>query len=106
MRLFRNAVVAVLGGLLLAASLPTGSAAAQDGGFAWLGPKGKPYFVQQLPPNKCMSMEQEARGARNYLSKPLVVYSEKNCKGKALRLGPHKEAPQTAPFKSLKYDPR
>ncbi|MFI9306218.1 hypothetical protein [Streptomyces triculaminicus] len=106
MRLFRNAVVTALGGLLLATALPVGSAAAMDGGFAWVGPKGKPYFVQQLPPNKCMSMEQEARGAQNYMSKPLAVYSEKNCKGKELRLGPRKEAPKNFPFKSLRYDPR
>ncbi|MFI9201553.1 hypothetical protein [Streptomyces sp. NPDC053048] len=105
MRLFRNAVVAVLGGLLLAASLPTGSSAAEGGGFAWVGPKKKPYFVATLPENKCMSMEQEASGARNYMKKPLEVYPQKNCKGKAVRLAPGQDNGGAA-FRSVKYNPK
>ncbi|MEV6115375.1 hypothetical protein AB0L59_23405 [Streptomyces sp. NPDC052109] len=104
MRLGRP-LVAVLGGLVLALTT-TGAAFAANGTFVWLGPKGKAYSIENPPEHKCFDMAQEARGARNEMKKPLVVYTQKKCKGTALRLAPGNSAPSGARFASVVFNPR
>jgi hypothetical protein len=104
MRLCRP-LVAVLGGLTLALT-STGSALAADGTFVWIGPKGKAYSIAAPPENKCFDMAQEARGARNATKKPLVVYSQKKCKGSAQRLAPGHAAADSRHFASVIFNPR
>ncbi|GHC74004.1 hypothetical protein [Streptomyces cinnamoneus] len=104
MRLFRT-VVAAFGGLLLSASLTTGSAVASDGQFVWAGPKGKPYSVQNPPDHKCLDMGQEARAPHNFTKKPLVVYSGKKCKGTATQLEPGRKAGSNLSFGSVIFNP-
>ncbi|MCZ0208485.1 hypothetical protein [Streptomyces achromogenes] len=105
MRLYRRPLAAVLGGLALALTA-AGSALAVDGTFAWTGPEGKAYSIQNPPDDKCFDMAQEARGARNATKKTLVVYTEKRCKGKATRIAPGKSAAGSAPFASVIFNPR
>ncbi|MFI2200097.1 hypothetical protein ACH47Z_04785 [Streptomyces sp. NPDC020192] len=101
----RRPLVAVLGGLALALTT-AGSALAADGMFVWVGPQGKAYYLENPPENKCLDMGQEARGARNAMKKPLVVYTQKKCKGAATRLAPGKSAPSGAHFASIVFNPR
>ncbi|MCL3997789.1 hypothetical protein [Streptomyces lavenduligriseus] len=105
MRLYRRPLAAVLGGLVLALTA-TGSALAVGGTFAWTGPQGKTYSIQNPPDNKCFDMAQEARGARNATKKTLVVYTQKRCKGTATRLAAGKSAPSGARFASVIFNPR
>ncbi|MGW1596939.1 hypothetical protein [Streptomyces sp. SCL15-4] len=105
MRLYRRPLAAVLGTLALVLTA-TGSALAADGTFAWIGPEGKAYGIQNPPDRKCFDMAQEARGARNGTKKPLVVYTQKRCKGTATRLAPGKAAPAGARFASVVFNPR
>ncbi|MEU2060721.1 hypothetical protein [Streptomyces sp. NPDC013455] len=104
MRLCRP-LAAVLGGVALVLTT-TGSALAADGTFVWVGPQGKAYALDNPPDNKCFDMAQEARGARNSTKKPLVVYTQKKCKGSATRLAPGKSAPSGARFASVIFNPR
>lgn len=101
----RRPLVAVLGGLALALTT-TGTALAANGTFIWVGPQGKAYALDNPPARKCLDMEQEARGARNATKKPLVVYTQKKCKGSATRLVPGQAAPSGARFASVVFDPR
>jgi hypothetical protein len=98
-------LAAVLGGLALVLT-GTGSALAADGTFAWIGPQGKAYAIENPPDNKCLDMAQEARGARNGTKQPLVVHTKKKCKGTALRLAPGRSAPADARFASVVFNPR
>ncbi|KJY43235.1 hypothetical protein VR41_04065 [Streptomyces sp. NRRL B-1568] len=102
----RHVVGAALGGLLLALTLPTGSAEAAKGTFVWEGPKGHAYYLQNPPDGKCYSMNQEARAGRNQTDVPMVVYTEKNCKGKAYHLAPDQQAPRSVLIKSLIFNRR
>ena len=104
MRLCRP-LVAVLGGVALALTT-TGAAFAADGTFVWIGPKGKAYAIDSPPDRTCLDMAQEARGAHNGTKKPLVVYTQKKCKGTARRLAPGKSAPSDARFASVIFNPR
>ncbi|MET9453014.1 hypothetical protein [Streptomyces cinerochromogenes] len=104
MRLCRP-LAAVLGGLALALTT-TGSALAADGTFMWVGPQGKAYAIDSPPDNKCFDMGQEARAARNGTKKPLVIYTQKKCKGTALRLAPGRSAPAGTRFASVIFNPR
>jgi hypothetical protein len=104
MRLCRP-LVAVLGGLALTLTT-TGSALAADSTFLWIGPKSKLYALDNPPARTCLNMAQEARGAHNATKKPLVVYTQKKCKGTATRLAPGKSAPSGARFASIVFDPR
>ncbi|MFE0043612.1 hypothetical protein [Streptomyces albireticuli] len=102
MRLFRP-VIAALAGLTLAVALPTGTAVAAKGSFSWVGPKGKPFFVDNPPDGKCLTMSQEARGAHNGTGVPATVYKGKKCNGTALRLVPGGQAPRGSAFGSVKF---
>ncbi|MEU0968957.1 hypothetical protein ABZ357_27365 [Streptomyces sp. NPDC005917] len=104
MRLSRP-LTAALGGLALAV-ITIGPAAAADGSFVWLGPKGKAYAIQSPPDRKCLDMAQEARGAQNATKKALVVYSKKKCKGTAHRIAPGHSAPSSIRFASVVFNPR
>ncbi|WFB06101.1 hypothetical protein LRS74_02875 [Streptomyces sp. LX-29] len=101
----RHPLAVALGGLTLAVTM-AGSAVAATGTFHWFGPEGQPYYVENLPDNRCLDMSQEARGAQNRTSGPVVVYAQKQCKGQATRLAPGKSAPADAPFASLRLSPR
>ncbi|MER6061482.1 hypothetical protein [Streptomyces sp. NPDC001792] len=101
----RRPLAAVLGGLALALTT-SGAALAADGTFLWVGAGNKTFALDDPPEHRCFDMAQEARGAGNATTKPLVVYSRKRCKGSALRLAPGKAAPIDAPFASVVFDPR
>ncbi|WP_030340579.1 MULTISPECIES: hypothetical protein [unclassified Streptomyces] len=101
----RRPLAAVLGGLALAMTT-AGPALAADGTFLWIGPQGKAYALDSPPERKCLDMAQEARAARNATKKPLVVYSQKKCKGSALRLAPGHSAPGGTRFASVIFNPR
>jgi hypothetical protein len=105
MRLLRPVVVG-LSGLSLAIAIPAGSAAAADGMFSWLGPHGEPHYLRNPPDHRCFDMGQEARGARNGLRQPLVVYPQRRCKGAAMRLHPGQSAPSGAHFSSVIFNSR
>ncbi|MEV4431418.1 hypothetical protein [Streptomyces sp. NPDC049555] len=105
MRLCRSLAV-VLGGLALVTTTTAGTATAASGTFAWVGPKNKAYSIQNPPDNKCFDMGQEARGAQNATKGPVVVYSDKRCKGSATRLAPGQSAPSGAHFASVVFNPR
>ncbi|WP_436719796.1 hypothetical protein [Streptomyces sp. URMC 127] len=104
MRILRPLVLA-LGGFALAVA-GTGDAVAANGTFAWVGPQGRTYSIQNPPDNKCYDLGQEARGARNATKQPVVVYSRKRCKGAATRLAPGQAAPSRARFASVIFNPR
>ncbi|MEV5510778.1 hypothetical protein [Streptomyces orinoci] len=104
MRLLRPLVVA-LGGLALVAATTTAATAA-NGTFAWVGPKGKAYAIQNPPDHKCYDMGQEARGAQNATRQPLIVYTQKKCKGSATRLAPGQSAPSGSHFASVIFNQR
>ncbi len=104
MRLFRPITIG-LSSLALALALPAGTALASNGKFAWRGPKGQSYFLQNPPNSKCLNMSQEARGPRNNTKQPLVVYTGKRCTGKATRLAPGKSAPSGTRFASVVFNP-
>jgi hypothetical protein len=104
MRLCRPLAVA-LGGLALAA-ITTGPAAAAQGSFVWLGPKGKAYAIENPPDRKCLDLAQEARGPQNATKKALVVYSKQKCKGTARRIAPGQSAPGNVHFGSVVFNPR
>ncbi|MFF7725218.1 hypothetical protein [Streptomyces sp. NPDC008001] len=107
MRFFRPALVAVvLAGCALAPAAPAGATAAARaarGWFAWVGPKGTPFYVENPPEGRCLTMSDEARGAHNGTAVPATVYSAKECKGTPLRLPPGHEAPRSASFASVKF---
>ncbi|MEU8546187.1 hypothetical protein [Streptomyces roseoverticillatus] len=103
MRILRPFVV-VLAGLALAAA-GTGSAGAANGTFAWVGPQGRTYSIQNPPDNKCYDLGQEARGAHNATRQPVVVYSQKRCKGASTRLASGQAAPGRARFASVIFNP-
>lgn len=105
MRLFRPIVVS-LGGLTLAMTMPAGAAVAANGTFAWVGPQGKAYVIQNPPDNKCFDMAQEARGAENATKKPLFTYTRKRCHGTMKRLAPGQSAPSDAHFSSVIFNSR
>ncbi|WP_229891624.1 hypothetical protein [Streptomyces mashuensis] len=98
--------VAAAGGLLLAVSLLSSSADAVGGYFQWRGPKGRLYSLENPPENKCYSMQQEARAARNFTEKPIAIYQQKGCKGEAHRLEPKQSAPEGQHFQSVIFNPR
>ncbi|MEV4440959.1 hypothetical protein AB0K09_18460 [Streptomyces sp. NPDC049577] len=102
MRLIRPAVVA-LSGLALALSLPAGAALAAKGPFTWVGPKGKPFFVENPPDGRCLDMSQEAHGPHNGTGTTATVYTKKKCKGEALHLKPGQQAPRSASFSSVRF---
>ncbi|MER6463283.1 hypothetical protein AB0D30_04910 [Streptomyces sp. NPDC048409] len=102
---FTRPLAAALGGLALAV-LTIGPAAAADGSFVWVGPKGKAYAIQSPPERKCLDMAQEARGPQNSTKKALVVYSKKKCKGTALRIASGHSAPGSVHFASVVFNPR
>ncbi|MEV5842592.1 hypothetical protein AB0M32_11545 [Streptomyces sp. NPDC051985] len=104
MRLCRPLAVA-LGGLALAA-ITMGPAAAAEGSFVWVGPKGKAYAIQNPPDRKCLEMAQEARGPQNATKKALVVYSKAKCKGTARRIAPGHSASGNVHFASVVFNPR
>ncbi|MGW2961044.1 hypothetical protein ACWDGI_21605 [Streptomyces sp. NPDC001220] len=104
MRLSRP-IAAVLGGLALAV-ITIGPAAAADGTFVWVGPKGKAYAIQNPPDRRCLDLAQEARGPQNATKKALVVYSKQKCKGTALRIAPGHSAPSSVHFASVVFNPR
>ncbi|CAM5271840.1 hypothetical protein [Streptomyces abikoensis] len=108
MRLFRPALAAVaLAGCTLAlAAAPAGAAGTAKGWFAWVGPKGAPFFVENPPDGRCLTMSQESRGAHNATALPATVYPEKECKGTPVRLAPGAHAPRNAPFSSVKFGSR
>ncbi|MBT2386509.1 hypothetical protein [Streptomyces sp. ISL-11] len=105
MRCTRPAVVALLG-LALTLAAHTGAACAAKGPFSWLGPKDRPFFVENLPDGRCFTMSQEAHGARNGTGTPAVIFSGKQCNGKALRLAPGRQAPRGTVFSSVRFGPR
>ncbi|MEU2868219.1 hypothetical protein ABZ769_03310 [Streptomyces olivoreticuli] len=100
MRLFRPVIVA-LAGLALALAVPTGPAVASKGQFSWVGPKGKPFFVDNPPDGKCLTMSQESRGAYNGTAGPATVYSGKKCDGTSHRLATGGRA--DAAFSSVRF---
>ncbi|MFI9722188.1 hypothetical protein ACIHFE_21410 [Streptomyces sp. NPDC052396] len=102
MRLCRPLFVALAGLALLTAT--SGAAVAANGSFVWVGPKGKAYSIQNPPDHKCYDMGQEARGAQNATKQPLVVYTEKKCKGSAMRLKPGQSAPSGSRFASVIFN--
>ncbi|MET9415670.1 hypothetical protein ABZY03_16120 [Streptomyces klenkii] len=104
MRILRPLVV-VLAGFTLAAA-GTGSAVASNGTFAWVGPNGRTYSIQNPPDNKCYDLGQEARGAHNATRQPVVVYPRKKCKGTPTRLASGQAAPNRARFASVIFNPR
>ncbi|MFF7725496.1 hypothetical protein [Streptomyces sp. NPDC008001] len=97
--------VVTLGGLVLAVS-GTVSADAASGTFAWVGPEGRTYSIQNPPDNKCFDLGQEARGAHNATRQTVVVYPRKRCKGSPTRLAPGQAAPSRARFASVIFNPR
>ncbi|MGA5039654.1 hypothetical protein ACPCA8_21670 [Streptomyces capoamus] len=101
----RRPLAAALGGLALTLATAT-SALAADGTFLWIGPHGKAYALDSPPEHKCFDMAQEARAARNATKKPLVIYSQKKCKGTALRIAPGHAAPAGTHFASVVFNPR
>ncbi|QZL09238.1 hypothetical protein K2224_31650 (plasmid) [Streptomyces sp. BHT-5-2] len=105
MRLFHPITIG-LSSIALALALPAGTALASNGKFAWMGPKGQSYFLQNPPNSKCLNMSQEARGPRNNTKQPLAVYAGKRCTGKATRLAPGKAAPSGTHFASVIFNPR
>ncbi|MEV6671598.1 hypothetical protein [Streptomyces sp. NPDC051162] len=102
MRLFRPVVVA-LAGLALAMAVPTGTAVASKGSFTWVGPKGKPFFVENPPDGKCLTMSQEAHGAYNGTAGPVTIYTGKKCDGGSARLKTGQRGPADKPFSSVKF---
>ncbi|MFF4897784.1 hypothetical protein [Streptomyces sp. NPDC001068] len=102
---FSRPLAAVLGGLALTA-IAVGPAAAADGTFVWVGPKGKAYAVENPPERRCLDMAQEARAPQNSTKKALVVYGKKKCKGTALRVAAGHSAPAGTHFASVVFNPR
>ena len=102
---FTRTLTAALGGLALAV-ITTGPAAAADGSFVWVGPKGRAYVIQNPPERRCLDMAQEARGPQNSTKKALVVYSKKKCKGTAVKIAAGHSAPGSAHFASVVFNPR
>lgn len=105
MRLFRP-VVAALAGLTLALAVPAGTALAAKGTFSWVGPKGKPFYVDNPPDGKCLTMSQEARTAHNGTAVPATVYKGKKCNGTAQHLAPGGTASRGSSFASVKFGAR
>ncbi|MFI1800483.1 hypothetical protein ACH427_24445 [Streptomyces sp. NPDC020379] len=105
MRLFRPVVVA-LAGLALAMAVPPGAAVASKGSFTWVGPKGKPFFVENPPDGKCLTMSQEARGAYNGTAGPVTIYTGKKCDGTSKRLARGEHGPSDMSFSSVKFSAR
>ncbi|MBB5121801.1 hypothetical protein AF335_09110 [Streptomyces eurocidicus] len=99
-------VIAALTGLTLALALPTGTALAAKGTFSWVGPKGKPFYVDNPPDSKCLTMSQEARAAHNGTAVPATVYKGKKCNGTAQHLAPGAQAPRGSTFASVKFGSR
>ncbi|MFF7727132.1 hypothetical protein [Streptomyces sp. NPDC008001] len=104
MRILRPLALA-FGGLALAVA-GTGDAIATSGRFAWVGPQGRTYSIQNPPDNKCYDLGREARGARNATKQPVVVYTRKKCKGDPTRLAPGQAAPSRARFAGAIFNPR
>ena len=102
MRLIRPAAAALLG-LTLTLAAHTGTAHAAKGPFTWLGPKNKPFFVENLPDGRCFTMSQQAHGAHNGTATPAVIFTGKQCTGTALRLAPGRQAPRTMAFSSVRF---
>ncbi|EMF00955.1 MULTISPECIES: hypothetical protein [Streptomyces] len=102
MRLFRPIVV-VLAGLALAMAGPVDAAVAAKGPFGFLGPKNKPFFVENPPDNRCFTMSQEAHGAHNGTDSPATIFSGKKCSGTAVRVAPGQRAPRDAAFSSVRF---
>jgi hypothetical protein len=65
-----------------------------------------PHFLQNPPDSKCFDMSQEARGARNGLRQPLVIYPRKRCKGTPTQLRPGQSTPSGEHFSSVIFNPR
>ncbi|WP_171165457.1 hypothetical protein [Streptomyces sp. I05A-00742] len=102
MRLFRPIVLA-LAGLALAMAGPVDAAVAAKGQFSWVGPKGRPFFVDNPPDGRCYTMSQEAHGAHNGTGSPATIYSGKQCKGKSVHLTPGHGAPRGTAFSSVRF---
>ncbi|MEU5303104.1 hypothetical protein ACH4YO_30515 [Streptomyces noursei] len=105
MRLFHPITIG-LGSIVLALALPAGTALAATGKFGWVGPKGRPYFIQNPPNSKCLTMSQEARAPHNSTKQTVAVYSGKHCDGRVTRLAPGKSAPSGTHFSSVVFNPR
>ncbi|MFH8788569.1 hypothetical protein [Streptomyces roseoverticillatus] len=109
MRFFRPVLAAAaVAGCALALAAPTGAAATAKAGtakgwFAWVGPKGAPFFIENPPDGRCLTMSQESQGAHNATALPATVYPQKECKGTPLRLAPGSHAPRNASFASVKF---
>ncbi|MFF4218581.1 hypothetical protein [Streptomyces nondiastaticus] len=114
MRFFRPVLAAVaVAGCALAFAVPAGAAGTAKadtaragtakGWFAWVGPKGAPFFVENPPDGRCLTMSQESQGAHNGTVLPATVYPQKECKGTPLHLPPGHHAPRNAPFASVKF---
>ncbi len=102
MRVLRPVVVA-LAGLTFAATLPMGEAFAAKGSFIWLGPKGRPYLVENPPNGRCLTMGQHAQAPRNATKTPAVLFPGKKCKGRPIPLAPGKQAPRSTTFSSVRF---
>ncbi|WP_329461166.1 hypothetical protein [Streptomyces sp. NBC_01431] len=85
----------------MAATLPASDAFASKGSFTWLGPKGKPFFVENPPDGKCLAMSQEARGAYNGTTGPVTIYTGKKCDGGSKRLALGQHGPADTSFSSV-----
>ncbi|MEU8548396.1 hypothetical protein [Streptomyces roseoverticillatus] len=109
MRFFRPALAAAaVAGCTLALAVPAGAAGTARAGtakgwFAWVGPKGAPFFIENPPDGRCLTMSQESQGAHNATALAATVYPQKECKGTPLRLAPGNHAPRNAPFASVKF---
>ncbi|MGW2597797.1 hypothetical protein [Streptomyces klenkii] len=110
MRFFRPALATVAAtatiaaaGCTLALAVPAAAAGTAKGWFAWVGPKGAPFFIENPPDGRCLTMSQESQGAHNATALPATVYPQKECKGTPLRLAPGRHAPRNAPFASVKF---
>ncbi|MGW0608849.1 peptidase inhibitor family I36 protein [Streptomyces sp. NPDC002644] len=79
------------------------AAAAAKGQFHWIGAKGKPYFVENPPSGKCLSMAEKGRAPQNRTSSAATVYTGKKCNGTAKRLAPGQRAPQGVAFASVRF---
>ncbi|GGX98077.1 hypothetical protein [Streptomyces hiroshimensis] len=102
MRLIRPALVA-LAGCALALALPAGAAVATKGWFSWTGPKGAPFYIENPPDGRCLTMSDEARGAHNGTPVPVALYTDKTCKKKALGVSPGGNSPRNLRFASVRF---
>lgn len=109
----RRSGLALLCGLALMTGLSSAAAAAPDaapvaaaaakGQFHWTGANGKPYFVENPPSGRCLSMAEKGRAPQNRTSSAATVYTGKKCNGTAKRLAPGQRAPKGVAFASVRF---